>query len=304
MIKVDSISALHKILDCEKPKHPLITLINSSSIKFDKKYFDSDIIPEFYMITLKDNSDCELIYGRKNYDFHEGSLVFMHPGKVLKANGWYEPKQSDNGWSLCFHPDLIKSSELYNKISMYSFFQYESTEALHLSDQEKIIIQRIVRNIQDEYSANLDSYSNNLIISYIEMLLTYIERFYGRQFITRAHVYKEAVIKFKQLLNEQCSIEFIENSGMPTVKNLAREMGYSSNYLSDMLKKETGKTAQEHIKLHLLELAKNMLLSTNEPINYIATILGFEQASSFTKFIKAKLGVSPLDYRKQNIHRT
>ena len=185
-------------------------------------------------------------------------------------------------------------------MSEYSFFEYEASEALQLSDQEKEIVEGIVRNIQVEYSANLDSHSQALILSNLELFLHYAKRFYGRQFITRANVYKESVAKFETLLQEQCSVEGIKKAGMPSVKGLAQAMSYSPNYLSDMLKKETGKTAQEYIKLRVLELAEQLLLTTGEPIYRIADKLGFEQPGSLTKFFKLQRGVSPVDFRKQH----
>ncbi|MNO19055.1 Arabinose operon regulatory protein [compost metagenome] len=299
MVSIDSISILHEILGYEKPKHPLITWIDLSTIKPKEQYYNVPFKLNFYMISLKNSSECELIYGRKNYDFREGSLMFAKPGQLL-AKGARSDNETTDGWMLCFHPDLIRTSSLWNKMSDYSFFEYEANEALHLSDQEKEIVERIVQHIQVEYSGNLDTYSNELLISNLEVLLNYAKRFYGRQFITRTAVLKESVEKFKMLLKEQCTAEAIARSGMPRVKGLAQALGYSPNYLSDMLKKETGKTAQEFIKLQMLELAQQLLLHTKDPIYRIADQLGFEQPSSFTKFIKLQLGVSPAEFRRQH----
>jgi AraC-like DNA-binding protein len=185
-------------------------------------------------------------------------------------------------------------------MSEYSYVDYEANEALHLSDSEKCIVERTVENIQMEYSANIDSYSKDLIVSNLELLLNYANRFYGRQFITRTTANKKIVEQFNTLLTEQCSLDTLHHMGQPSVKELAGAMGYSPNYLSDMLKKETGKTTQEHIKLRVMELAETMLRTTNEPIYLVAEKLGFEAPSSFTKFIKAQYGVTPLDLRKQH----
>lgn len=300
MINVDSISVLCELLGCEKPKHPLITLFDFDNMKPSEKFYDNAYALNFYMISIKNNSDCELKYGRQYYDFREGSLIFTAPGQELTI-GEYRETQNTNGWMLCVHPDLIRGSSLWHKMSEYSFFEYEANEALHLSDSEKEIIERTVENIRVEYSANLDLYSRDLIISNLEVLLNYAKRFYGRQFITRSAVNKDVVLKFKMLLKEQCTLEAIERFGQPRVKGLAQAMGYSPNYLSDMLKKETGKTVQEYIKLQVLELAENLLLKTGEPIYRIAEMLGFDQPSSFTKFIKAQYGVTPIDLRKRHI---
>ncbi len=299
MINIDSITILNELLGCEKPKHPLITVIDFDSVEPIEKFYNNSYVLNFYLISLKNNPDCELKYGRQYYDFREGSLIFAAPGQVLTIGESYGGQKS-NGWMLCIHPDLIRGSSLWRKMSEYSFFEYEANEALHLSDSEKGIIERTVENIQVEYSTNLDFYSEDLIISNLEVLLNYAKRFYGRQFITRTAVNKEVVIKFEMLLKEQCTLEVIERFGQPSVKGLAQAMSYSPNYLSDMLRKETGKTAQEYIKLRVLELAENLLLTTKEPIYLIAEKLGFDQPSSFTKFIKAQFGVTPVDFRKRH----
>lgn len=299
MITIDSISFLHELLGYDKPKHPLITLIDFDKINPSEDYYKVPFTLNYYMISLKNNLDCELKYGRKYFDFHEGSLIFIAPGQVLEK-GESNENNKTKGWMLCFHPDLIRGSSLYNKMSEYSFFEYEANEALHLSDLEKKTIERLVANIQVEYSGNLDTYSNDLIVSNLEVLLNYAKRFYGRQFITRTVICKESVEKFNIILREQCSIEIIEQSGMPTVKKLAKAMGYSPNYLSDMLKKETGKTTQEYIKLQVLDIAKKLLLTTKEPIYGVALKLGFEQPSSFTKFFKGQTGISPVDFRNRH----
>ncbi len=303
MIHVDSISTLHELLGCEKPRHPLITWIDLAGVNPSEKCFNTSLLLNFYMISLKNSPDCELKYGRQYYDFREGSLIFAAPGQVLETGAESRGSAKMSGWMLCVHPDLIRGSSLWRKMPEYSFFEYEANEALHLSDHEKEVFERIVQNIQVEYSGNIDAYSHDLNIANLEVLLNYAKRFYGRQFITRANIYKESVANFEKLLQEQCNAENIEKVGPPSVKGLAKTMGYSPNYLSDMLKKETGKTAQEYIKLRLLELAEQLLLTTKEPIYRIAEKLGFEQPGSLTKFFKVQLGVSPIDFRKRHAAR-
>ncbi|MFD1134672.1 helix-turn-helix domain-containing protein [Paenibacillus urinalis] len=300
MLTVDSISELHDLLGYDKPKHPLITAMSFDKAEPSKSFMNTEVMLNFYVISLKSGTQCDFKYGRQYYDFREGSLVFTAPGQIMTSEGEYTHENSD-GWMLCVHPDMIRGSSLWSKMSEYSFFEYEASEALHLSEQERQTIEQIVRNIKDEYSKNIDLYTKELVVSNLELLLNYAKRFYGRQFITRESVYKDVVTKFEKLLNEHCTLEVIARSGTPSVKSLAQEMGYSPNYLSDMLKKETGKTAQEYIKSRLLDLAEHLLLTTNEPISQIAEKLGFEQPSSFTKFIKTQLGVSPMDFRKQHL---
>ncbi|AIY07611.1 helix-turn-helix domain-containing protein [Paenibacillus polymyxa] len=300
MLTVESISDLHELLGYNKPKHPLITAMNFENANPSETMFNTDVMLNFYVISLKSGTQCDFKYGRKNYDFREGSLVFTAPGQIMISEGNYTPEYSD-GWMLCVHPDMIRGTTLWSKISEYSFFEYEANEALQLSEQERETIERIVKNIENEYSKNIDLYTKELVVSNLELLLNYAKRFYGRQFITRAVVYKDAVTKFEELLNELCTVDIIERSGTPSVKGLAQAMGYSPNYLSDMLKKETGRTAQDFIKSRVLELAENLLLTTKEPIHQIAEKLGFEQPSSFTKFIKTHLGLSPMDFRRQHL---
>lgn len=302
MIEISSISYLCELLGCEKPMHPLIAVIDFCSIQTLEKFSDTAYVQNFYVISFKNGEDCELKYGRQFYDFSEGSLVFTAPGQILAAGeDKINPRTNDDGWMLCIHPDLIKGTSLWRKMSDYGFFDYEAYEALHLSDSERAAVERTIENIRTEYSQNIDPYSRDLIISNLEVLLNYANRFYNRQFITRTTVNKEIIVKFEQLLLEQCSLEAVEGAGQPSVKELAGRIGYSPNYLSDMLKKETGKTAQEHIKLKILDMAETLLLKSGEPIYIIAEKLGFDQPASFTKFFKNQCGITPIDFRKQRI---
>lgn len=294
IIELHSISVFHELLGYEKPKHPLITVIDFKNIKPKQEYINTKYVTGYYTIALKNGKGWELKYGRSYYDFNEGSMTFMRPGQVAVV----EKFSSDaEGWMLCFHPDLIRGSSLGKKIEEYTFFSYDTNEALHLSENEKEIITNIVQMIKKEYSQNIDIYSQDLIVSNIEMLLNYSKRFYGRQFITRNNVSKDAITRFDILLRRCFEEENLLANGIPTVKNLAKEMGYSANYLSDLLKKETGKNTQEHIQFQLVEIAKNLLLGTNEPISQIAFMLGFEYPSHFSKFFKQKTGMSPASYR-------
>ncbi|VBB08599.1 Hypothetical protein LUCI_3877 [Lucifera butyrica] len=301
ILRVESISLLHEIFGYDKPKHPLISLIDLTHISPVSKYQHMQVVTGLYTISLKNGINCDVKYGRQYYDFDEGSLVFMAPGQVTMVEyGSYDKVITDGkeNWMLCFHPDLIRKSKLGSKINEYSFFSYDVNEALHLSEYEKNIVTSIVRSIEHEYCQNIDVYSQDVIISNIELLLNHCNRFYGRQFITRSTINKDVVSQFETLIRNQIDLECLEEKGIPSVKSLAHELGYSPNYLSDLLKKETGKNVQEHIQLHLVEKAKTLLLNTSEPVYQISYRLGFEYPSHFSKFFKAQTGMSPVSFRK------
>lgn len=297
-IRIESISQLHDLIGYEKPKHPLITLIDVKGIDPTISTLDLDVFTNFYTISLKEGNHCRNKYGRQYYDFEEGSLTFMAPEQALHVDEDKAELKSSSGWLLCFHPDLIDKSSLAKKMNQYTFFSYASTEALHLSEQEKTKITAIVNEIRNEFSQNIDIFSQDLIISYVELLLNHCKRFYGRQFITRTKVNKEVILRFEALLNRYFDSAKPELDGLPSVKYCAQEMGYSPHYLSDLLKKETGKNTQEHIHFYLIEKAKTMLIEKEKPVNMIAVELGFEYPQHFSKLFKNKTGMSPVEYRK------
>jgi AraC-like DNA-binding protein len=206
----------------------------------------------------------------------------------------------DEGWTLAFHPDLIRKSNLANKIDTYSFFQYDVNEALHLSDDERKTLEELLDKIEKEYSQNLDRHSQNLIISNIELLLDYCIRFYDRQFYTRSNLNVDVVSRFENLLKDYYKTDKVIDLGIPSVKYCAQELNLSTNYLSDLLKKETGKTAQEHIHLFVIEKAKNYLLNSSNSISEIGYDLGFEYPQHFSNLFKSKTGLSPSEYRNMN----
>ncbi|MBF4692180.1 helix-turn-helix domain-containing protein [Fusibacter ferrireducens] len=295
--KIESIAQLHELIGAEKPKHPLITLVDLTEINPTVSTNDLHIFTDFYTISLKEGNTCKNKYGRQYYDFQEGSLTFVAPRQELYIDEDNSEVKGNTGWILCFHSDLIDKSVLSKKMNQYTFFSYASTEALHLSDQEKAKITSLANDVQDEFCRNMDVYSTDLIISYIELLLNHCKRFYGRQFITRAKVNKEVIVKFDALLKHCFESDNLEKVGLPTVKFLAQEMGYSPNYLSDLLKKETGKNTQEHIYMYLMDKAKRLLMETDKPVQQIAAELGFEYPQHFSKLFKTKTGMSPMAFR-------
>ncbi len=211
-----------------------------------------------------------------------------------------DKKENRVGWGLFFHPDLLLGTSLGNKMNEYTFFSYEVSEALHLSDKEKQVLADCIQKIATELDENIDSYSQNLIVSNIEVLLNYCSRYYGRQFITRKNSHSHTVLTIEKLLKAYFNAQKIREKGLPTVKYLAEKVHLSPSYLSDLLKKETGMNAQDHIHYYLIEAAKNIILNSNDSISEIAYSLGFEYPQYFSKLFKQKTGQTPIEYRNLN----
>jgi AraC-like DNA-binding protein len=298
---IDSIAQAHQSLGLDKPKHPLVTVAKAKDFKRVSDFQDVKVIVNLYQVILKSGGCGNLQYGKNSYDYEEGTLVFIAPGQVTESDGSFEPNDDKNeGWTLAFHPDLIRKSSLGEKINQYSFFNYDISEALHLSDDERKTIEELLDKIIKEYSLNLDRHSQHLIISNIELLLDYCLRFYDRQFYTRTNINTDVVSKFERLLQAYYQTDRVADLGLPNVNYCAKELRLSPNYLSDLLKKETGKTAQEHIHLYVIEKAKNSLLNSTYSISEIGYDLGFEYPQHFSNLFKSKTGVSPREYRNMN----
>ncbi len=298
---IESISQAHQAMGLHKPKHPLVTVVKTRTFNSKIDFSGVKIINNLYQISLKQAGCGNLFYGKNSYDYEEGSLVFTSPGQVTMFEGEMpaEP-DSDKGWILAFHPDLIRKSTLADKIDTYSFFHYDVNEALHLSEEELSTIEDILDKIVKEYSQNLDKHSQNLIIANIELLLDYCTRFYDRQFYTRTNLNTDIISKFERLLKAYYQTELVNDLGIPNVQYIAKELNLSPNYLSDLLKKETGKTAQEHLHLFVIERAKNRLLNSGESISEIGYSLGFEYPQHFSNLFKSKTGMSPSEFRSLN----
>lgn len=298
---INSISQAHQSVGLPPPKHPLVSLVKTVDYKPKIDFRGLKVINNLYQITLKQLGCGNLMYGKNSYDYEDGTLIFTSPGQVTIFQGEMPAENSsDKGWTLAFHPDLIRKSSLADKINQYSFFNYEVNEALHLSEEELKTIEELLDKIVKEYSQNLDKHSQNLIISNIELLLDYCTRFYDRQFFTRSNLNLDFVSKFESLLKRYYETEDIDEKGLPTVQYLAKQLNFSSNYLSDLLKKETGKTAQEHIHLFVIEKAKNKLLNSESSISEIGYSLGFDYPQHFSNLFKSKTGFSPSEYRNLN----
>lgn len=297
LVIVNSVSEIHRLLLMAPPMNPLITLIDHSEV--------SDLAPNdamtrmvlnFYQVCVKKDFKGQMKYGRNYYDFDKGTVTFSAPNQVIAINQGAE--RDRKGWSLMFHPDLIRNHPLGRAIKKYGFFGYEASEALHLSDEEEQLIAGLVENINNECASRIDHYSADVIVSNLELLLNYCNRFYNRQFITRKMANHDLLTKFENVLSK-----YFDEDGplsLPTVKSLASELNVSSSYLSDMLRTITGQNTQQHIHEKLIEKAKVKLITTNLSVSEIAFMLGFEYPQSFNKLFKNKLKVSPLQYRQSS----
>jgi AraC-like DNA-binding protein len=300
--EINSITQAHQALGLTKPKHPLISVVHAKDIRSISSFQGVKVVNHLFQISMKSSFQCGILrYGKNSYDYEEGTLVFTSPGQVTEFEGDLDaPDEDSDGWTLAFHPDLIRKSSLADRLGQYSFFSYDVNEALHVSEEERITIEQLLDKIVKEYSQNLDRHSQHLIVSNLELLLDYCLRFYDRQFYTRTNLNNDFVSKFERTLKEYYKSDQVEVLGMPNVHYFAKELNLSSNYLSDLLKKETGKTTQEHIHLFVIDKAKNRLLNSDISISEIGYELGFEYPQHFSNLFKSKTGFSPREYRNLN----
>jgi AraC-like DNA-binding protein len=295
MIIYDSIKTYNETFN-HPTLHPLVSLLDLSKGNPLKR---SKFRLDFYAIIIKDSKCGDLRYGLKHYDYEEGTIVFFGPGQVggTEPEGeWHQPY----GLALVFHPDLIKGTSLAKTIHEYSYFSYDSCEALHVSEKERALIDICFGNIETEVKQNIDKHSKKILVANIELLLKYCSRFYDRQFITRETANHQVIEKFENLLTDYILSENLQNIGLPSVTYFAEELQLSPNYLGDLLKKETGKTTLELIHLKILDLAKEKVIDTSKSISEIAYELGFKYPQHFTRLFKQKVGISPLEFRGLN----
>jgi len=292
---INSISEYNRIMGLPQPEHPLISVLDIGCRTEIPDLPGDKLIYNFYGIFLKRNIGNGLGYGRKYYDFSNGVMGFSLPKQVFTLDREMDYSKI-TGWMLLIHPDFLRKYPVAKKIASYGFFSYHLHEALHLSEKEEKLIDGIMRNIRDEYSQQIDGYSQDVIVSHIELLLNYANRFYNRQFITRSNAEQEPVARFEQLVSQIFSEDQI--SRIPGVNDLAEQMNVSPHYLSDMLRSLTGMSAQQHIHNQLIEKAKELLLTTNLSINETAYNLGFEYPQYFNRLFKSKTGLTPAAFRK------
>lgn len=294
--RIKTITDYHKVRGLQKPEHPLISVINLESNKPTKRDHDTFIL-DFYSISIKRASNIKYRYGQQEYDFNEGVMFFMAPKQVFGI----DPNQNSvhpTGWILLIHPDFLWNTSLANSIHKYEFFDYSVNEALFLSDKEEATINDIIGNIQNEYKSNIDKFSQGIIISQIETLLNYAERFYQRQFITRNISNHRVLDKLEKLLDDYFNNEELIAKGLPSVQYISEHLNMSPGYLRGLLKVLTGQNTQQHIHEKLISKAKEKLSTTDLSVSEIAYALGFEHPQSFSKLFKTKTNVSPLEFRQ------
>ena len=290
-----TISEYHQFRGLPRPEHPLISVVNFADIKELRKDEPKSLVHNFYSIALKRTVNTRMKYGQQEYDFDEGVMFFIAPGQLLSIQS--DTVLQHTGWLLLIHPDFLWNTPLAKKIRQYEYFSYSVHEALHLSEKEEAIITAMVKNMAQEYHANIDQFSQEVMIAQLELLLTYAERFYHRQFLTRKITNHTMLHRLEQLLSDYFDSEERTSNGLPTVQYIADALSVSPGYLSGMLKVLTGQSTQQHIHDRLIEKAKEKLSATDLSVSEIAYALGFEHPQSFSKLFKTKTHLSPLEFR-------
>lgn len=295
IVKIESVDQYNKMRGIET-LNPLVTVIDLAKAKaMPAQTFNFGL----YAIYLKELECGELKYGRNNYDYQEGTLLFVGPGQVLGVTPkvkTFEPK----GWALLFHPDLIKGTSLGRHIQDYSFFSYDVNEALHLSEKERQLVLDCLSKIQQELTQSIDKHSKTLIVTNIELFLNYCVRFYDRQFITRDTAHHGILERFENLINEYLTSDKPQIIGLPSVAYCAEQLNLSANYFGDLIKKDTGKSPHEYIQLKLMDIAKEKMFDTSKSVSEIAYELGFKYPQHFSRSFKQYVGYSPNEYRSLN----
>ncbi|QNL47773.1 helix-turn-helix transcriptional regulator [Olivibacter sp. SDN3] len=292
--KINSISELHRLFGLKKPDHPLISVIDFELLKFGDSEIWKSFYYDFYCVACKKGSSGKFKYGQRNYDFDEGIMGFTKPGQLFSVTNVSDDPVS--GFMLVFKPELIRHYRLGKVIGSYNFFSYSTAEALHLSEKEDEIMISLFRQMQNELKNNIDQYSQDLIVSHIELLLNYAKRFHNRQFLTRNTENNDLLTKIEQLVTDYLNNKSAV-SGLPTVQHISNELHMSPDYLSDMLRNLTGQNAQTYIHGFVIDKAKELLSTTNFSVSEIAYQLGFEYSQSFSKLFKKKTNKTALQYR-------
>jgi AraC family transcriptional regulator, transcriptional activator of pobA len=296
--RIHSISEFHELRGLDKPQHPLISLINFDNAKFKPEVKSTSWVLDFYSIAIKRNFTSKIKYGQQEYDFNEGILFCISPGQVFSIEVNQDAPTRPSGYMLMLHPDFLWNTGLAKKIKQYEYFDYAVNEALFLSDREEKTMVNVLQNIEQEYNSNIDNFSEDVIIAQLELFLTYADRFYHRQFITRKISHHQILNRLEDLLNNYFNSSDITDKGIPSVQFIADELHISANYLSRMLQLLTGQSTKQFIHDKLIDLAKEKLSTTDLSVNEIAFELGFEHPQSFSKLFKNKTNFSPLEFRQ------
>jgi len=297
-VRIHSISEFHRTLHLPPPAHPLISVVAYADVVAGKIGLPAyAMIADYYSISVKRGVNGKMLYGQQEYDYEEGVMYFLAPGQVLRSTPLPDENSEPSGWIMLIHPDFLWNTPLANSIRRYEFFGYAVNEALFLSAKEEAIINALVSNIQQEYSANIDPFSQGIIIAHLATLLNYAERFYQRQFLTRKVSNHRLLDRLEALLRAYFNDGDAIKRGLPSVQYLAGELHVSPNYLSSMLKTITGQNTQQLIHEKLIDRAKEFLSSTDHSVSEIAYELGFEHPQSFSKLFKSKTNQSPAQFR-------
>jgi AraC-type DNA-binding domain-containing proteins len=295
--KMESLSDIHRAFGLPMPAHPLVSIVNGTTNQVLLNRMPQPHVLNFYKISYKPRVTGKLLYGQGYYDFDQGGLLFAAPNQII-GNHDTNDGEVCSQYTLLIHPDFLWNYPLAKKIKYYGFFSYSTNEALHLSEKEKESILAIFQRIEEELANRIDDFSQDVIISYIELLLNYANRFYKRQFITRKAANTELITKLEGLLEEYFSSNKSIDQGIPTVQYLAQQLHISASYLTDMLRLQTGENTQHFIQQKIIEKAKEQLSVTNLSVSEVAYGLGFGHPQSFNKLFKAKTNMSPLAFRK------
>lgn len=296
--RIKTISEFHQLRGLPKPEHPLISVVDYSKVRHSADTNTTNWMLDFYMISLKRNLGAKLSYGQQDYDFDEGVLFFISPNQVFRIEVDPTSTAKRSGWMLLIHPDFLWNTPLADSIKRYEYFDYAINEALFLSEKEEIITNTIIQNIQQEYHSTIDAFSQRIIISQIETLLNYGERFYQRQFTTRKITNHQILARLEKLLSDYFNSDQLITKGLPTVQYIAETLNITPGYLRGLLKALTGQSTQQHIHDKLIEKAKEKLSTTSLSVSEIAYELGFEHPQSFSKLFKNKVNASPLEFRQ------
>ncbi|MVM29143.1 helix-turn-helix domain-containing protein [Spirosoma sp. HMF4905] len=296
-IRIKTISEYHQFMELPKPEHPLVSVTRFEDIKRQCTAPLSRIM-DFYSIAIKRNFNVKMKYGQQDYDFDEGIMFCMSPGQVLRVETDHTQVQQPTGWHLLIHPDFLWNTSLAKTIKKYAYFDYSVNEALFLSPKEEELLIGIMQHIDQECRSNVDTFSQDVIIAQLELLLTYTERFYHRQFITRKMANHKVLDRLEQVLSDYFNSDDLGKHGLPSVVYIAEKLNISPNYLSGLLKVLTGQSTQQHIHEKLISTAKEKLSTSALSVSEIAYELGFDHPQSFSKLFKTKTNLSPVEFRQ------